>query len=187
MGPIMYCGNRAVVTRFTSPGCLGIVNSNYILCGVCSGKAFEKSRPAIAAFFNWLFPPKKSYDCKVEFISDKTFPDGTTVKSESTVLKTWSIRNVGSYPWPKNTSLTYIGPNQLPQGTQLRVNLIEPYIGITAMPGETVDVSIRLEMPSDESNYKRVYSLYAPEVGIFGPRLWIDVNVKQKRCGFLPW
>jgi hypothetical protein len=90
-----------------------------------------------------------------------TIPDGTTLKTEETFVKTWRLKNRGTCTWTANYELVFTSGNQM--GGTTAVNLP----GLVA-PGETVDVSVALTAPSSIGEYRGYWMLRNASGKIFG-------------------
>jgi hypothetical protein len=111
---------------------------------------------------------------RAHFVRDCTVPDGSMFRPGQRVLKTWSIRNVGSVCWPRGTKLVFVNGTVKPSEDEE-----QPLVALAA-PGETVDVSVKVQMPDKPGRYTGYYRLSYGSDGVkFGHRIWIDVLVSE--------
>ncbi len=98
---------------------------------------------------------------QAEFVKDITYPDGSYVAPGQTFLKTWRIRNVGTYTWTKNMTLVFTGGDQM--GAASCVSL--PY---NVSPGYYMDITVRMTAPEAETMTKGEWMLRSPDGTLFG-------------------
>lgn len=80
-------------------------------------------------------------DDKTLFIKDVTIPDGTSIPVNTTFVKTWRVKNVGSVVW-KNRYLKRMTPHsELICSSPSMVPIPE------TQPGETIDISVTFKTP----------------------------------------
>jgi next-to-BRCA1 protein 1 len=104
----------------------------------------------------------------MSFVEDVTIPDGTEFVAGATFAKTWRIRNNGCLPWPTGTQLVFFGGDQMGGSA-------------AAMPatniGATQDVTVNLTAPSAPGTYTGYWQLRAPDLGNFGPHVFVEIEV----------
>jgi len=116
---------------------------------------------------------------RAEFVSDVT-ADGLQVRAGETLHKVWSIKNVGTAPWPVGTRLVFVGGDLAPEsdgrwGCDAQGALV-PY----AAPGDVVHVSMDILVPNEAGRFRTTFRLQTNEGERFGPRVWIDVTVTEE-------
>ena len=98
-----------------------------------------------------------------EFICDVTYPDGAFVRTNQVITKTWRIRNSGSMIW-KDRRLMRITP------TSLTIPDSDLYVDIPLVkPGEIVDISVDLHIPSVEATFEIQYKMVDPKGRLIYP------------------
>lgn len=115
---------------------------------------------------------------RAEFIKDVTVADGTVFGYDDSFTKTWRIRNNGSCTWSTQYALVYRSGSQMDG---------ENSYSLTAAvrPGETVDLSIRLNAPAEEGKFTGYWALKSDSGQIFGigadgsQALWVSINVRD--------
>lgn len=98
------------------------------------------------------------------FVSDITVPDGTVLKSGSTVTKTWRLRNCGTSPWQGVRA-------QLLSGNFGSSSFAVP----TTAAGATATVSVNIVVPSAPGHYRANYRLVAPSGAVANNYFWVDL------------
>ena len=99
----------------------------------------------------YYYPQPVARD-RASFVADITIADGSYVAPGSTVVKTWRIRNTGTTTWDRNYKLVFVSGDQL--GAQTRIALTT-----TVAPGQTVDLSVTLSVPSTSGSFKSNWML----------------------------
>ncbi len=104
------------------------------------------------------------------FVSDVTYPDGSTVALGSSFTKIWRIRNTGTCSWNTSYSLAFVSGERLggPSAVALPGNV---------RPGETVDIAVNLTAPNRSGDYVGYWKLRNPSGVLFGVGTTADVNV----------
>jgi hypothetical protein len=113
---------------------------------------------------------------KIEFVSDVTIPDGTTLSPNKSFSKTWRLKNGGSCTWTTGYSLVFVGGNSLgaPAISNLATNV---------NPGEMIDVTINMVAPSTAGTYTGYWQLRNASGGLFGygvnstSAFWVTIQV----------
>lgn len=113
---------------------------------------------------------------KIEFVSDVTIPDGTTLAPNKSFTKTWRLKNGGSCTWTTGYSLVFVGGNSL--GAPAISNL-----ATSVNPGEMIDVTISMVAPSSAGTYTGYWQLRNTSGGLFGygvnstSAFWVTIQV----------
>jgi hypothetical protein len=95
------------------------------------------------------------------FIADITIPDGTKLAAEKDFTKTWRLRNTGTCSWDTDFDIVFVS------GTNLAAN--KSYdIPEKVNPGETVDISIKMESPAKDGNYTSSWMIRTDDGKTFG-------------------
>jgi hypothetical protein len=108
------------------------------------------------------------------YIADVTFPDGSVLEPGQEFKKTWRLQNIGTCSWSGSYSLNFVYGNQMNGARSIP-------IGIYVLPGQQIDVSVKLTAPNCEGNKHTGYWQLADDSGRgFGARLYVVINVKRK-------
>jgi len=109
---------------------------------------------------------------QAKFVSDVTLADGCAVRPGEKLNKTWRVRNSGGERWPRGTRIAHVGGDAFGGP----VNGVEVPL---AAPGEAVNVSVPLMMPTQPGRYTSYWRMMTPhpESAKFGHRFWVTVNV----------
>ncbi|MBN1263844.1 MAG: cadherin-like domain-containing protein [Anaerolineales bacterium] len=116
---------------------------------------------------------------RAAFITDVTVPDGYEAEPGSSLTKTWRIKNTGTCTWNDDYDLVFTSGTSMGSPTALS-------IGATVKPGETIDVGVRLTLPSQEGTYIGNWKLRADDHSIFGfgddgsATIWTRVVVQDE-------
>ncbi len=122
--------------------------------------------------FTPLPPPPCNW---AQFISDVTYPDGSSVKPNTAFRKTWKFKNIGTCTWTSGYTIVFVnGYNMGSASTP---------INSTVAPGQTADISVDLYSPSKSGNYESYYKLRdtnGVQFGIGGAAngaFWVKIKV----------
>ncbi len=86
------------------------------------------------------------------FVADVTIADGSYVAPGSTVVKTWRVRNSGNTTWDSGYKLVFVSGDQLSAPNSVALTT-------TVAPGQTVDLSVTLTVPSANGSFKSSWML----------------------------
>jgi hypothetical protein len=109
------------------------------------------------------------------FVSDVTYPDGSSVTIGGTFTKIWRIKNTGTCTWNSSYALVYVGGERFsaPSAVALPGN-----VG----PGQSVDISVNLTAPNNSGGYIGYWKLRNADGVVFGvgngdTSVYVDVRV----------
>jgi len=108
---------------------------------------------------------------RAAFVEDVTFPDGSTVAPNQTLVKTWVMKNVGNDQWPVGTQLVFLGGAVTPTDAKALESIS------LAQPGEAVQLSVEVRTPARAGHHMGYFRLTTADGRKFGHRIWVDVNV----------
>lgn len=163
------------------------VCTDFDLCGTCQGRGLHFPHHALVQAKLPLQDSEMEKLCgppaspKATFVDDVTIPDGTPLPPDVNITKTWSLKNSGKGIWPRSTRLVFVSGDLPPDSSQ--DNPAVP----TANPGDVVEVSAILKMPSKPGRYTGYYRLaHGPQNTKFGHRVWVDVVVSPASTSLAP-
>ena len=111
------------------------------------------------------------------FVSDITYPDGTTVALGQALVKTWRVRNSGTSTWD-GYKLKFVDGAQM-QGPN---EIIIP----TTPPGATVDLTLNLVAPMSTGTQRGDWQIVNRSgTWVTGGQLWISVDVDTQSNGII--
>jgi len=106
-----------------------------------------------------------------EYVKDTNLPDGSDVTS-GPQAKTWVVRNIGRTAWPDGVRLLRVG------GAADVESATEQLLSSAPAPGEEVEITVPFTLPAKPGRYTVHFRLATADGTLFGPRLWLDLNVK---------
>ena len=113
------------------------------------------------------------------WIKDITIPDGTTLKPGETVTKTWLVSNSGTTTWTPTYKVIF--------GYGDPMGGVATPIGKTVKPGEQVEVSIVITVPTSKSGrITGAWRLANDRGEPFGTWLTIDIQVTGSAATLAP-
>jgi serine/threonine protein kinase len=95
------------------------------------------------------------------FITDVTLPDDLQVLAGEVLIKTWRLRNTGSCTWDASYSLVLVSD------TGFGAPAVQPLPRVV-LPGENVEISVELSMPTTPGRYQADYRLRSGQGEEFG-------------------
>jgi len=115
---------------------------------------------------------------RAAFVSE-SLSDGSSVAPGSTFQKVWQIQNNGDKAWPEGCSLNFVGGDLTAADQSGRpVEHTTNSVPVSAQPGEVVTIKLDVQAPQEEGRFRSTFRLMTKEQERFGPRMWIDVEVK---------
>jgi hypothetical protein len=109
-------------------------------------------------------------------IIDVTVPDNTEYSPGDSFLKTWGFKNLGPCTWNENYKLIFSYDNvdgDTNWGDLKPVNFPDLIV-----PGDTMEISIKLTAPSEAGTYTGVFRLQNDKGSNFGIEFWVQIVVK---------
>lgn len=103
------------------------------------------------------------------FVKDVTVPDGTIVDPGKSFTKTWLVSNTGTSTWTPTYKLGF-GFGEAMSGAATP-------IGKTVAPGEQVEVSVQLTVPSKSGDLTGNWRLFNDKGEAFGTFLSVVIHV----------
>ncbi len=110
------------------------------------------------------------------FLADVTYPDGSLVSRNSTFVKIWRIKNVGTCSWTPSYALVFTSGDSMsgPASVALTGNV---------NPGEYIEVAVSLTAPNKDGHYRGYWKLRNASGAFFGigpqadAAFWADINI----------
>lgn len=134
------------------------------------------SSPIAFETFTAVPPIQPSAKCDAAaFVTDVTYPDGSSVGLGVSFTKIWRIKNVGTCTWTTSYALVYVTGEKF--GAQSAVSM-PGNIG----PGQTVDIPVQMTAPNQSGRFKGYWKLRNASGILFGvgnsgeENIYVDVN-----------
>jgi hypothetical protein len=110
------------------------------------------------------------------FLADVTYPDGSLVARNSTFVKIWRIKNVGTCSWTPYYSLVFVSGDAMngPAVISLSANV---------NPGEYIELPVTFTSPNTDGHYRGYWKLRNASGALFGigtqadTAFWVDIRV----------
>jgi hypothetical protein len=110
------------------------------------------------------------------FLSDVTYPDGSLVERNSTFVKIWRIKNIGTCTWTSSYAVVFSSGDAMkgPSAAALTKNVY---------PGDTYDLRVTLTSPNTDGHYRGYWKLRNAAGALFGigsladTAFWVDIKV----------
>src|SRR5688500_2700057 len=120
------------------------------------------SSPVAATNTSFVSNPVPVSRCDAAaFLSDATYADGSLVARNSTFVKIWRIKNVGTCTWTTSYAVVFSGGDSMsgPGSAALTRNVA---------PGETYDLAVTLTSPGSDGRYRGYWKLRNASGTLFG-------------------
>lgn len=123
-----------------------------------------------------LQPAQTSKCDAAQFLADVTYPDGSLVPRNTTFVKIWRIRNVGTCAWSTSYSIVFTGGDGMGAYTSISMP------GSVA-PGQYIEIPITMVSPSKDGSYRGYWKLRNTNGALFGiggqadTAFWVDIRV----------
>jgi hypothetical protein len=128
---------------------------------------------------NTLTPTVDQVACyRVEFVTDVTIEDGTTIAPGADFRKVWRLRNVGDCTWTTDYALVFVDGDQMNGADEMPLPR-------NVAPNETVDLSVELTAPEQEGTYQGNWQLRSDTGRLFGigdewdESFWVKIAVVE--------
>lgn len=122
-------------------------------------------------------PPAQTSKCDAaQFLADVTYPDGSLVPRNSTFVKIWRIRNVGTCTWTTSYALVFSGGDGMNAPSAIAMP------GSVA-PGQYIEIPVTLKSPGSDGKYRGFWKLRNASGVLFGigdqadTAFWVDIRV----------
>lgn len=110
-------------------------------------------------------------DDKAVYSADVTIPDGTVVKPGSTVVKVWSIKNIGTTTWKTSYRLSYL------DGLKDAKEAHYVHLPNEVKPALAVQVTVTFTAPTTEGTYYSYWRLVNSDGLPFGENMSMKIVV----------
>jgi hypothetical protein len=111
-----------------------------------------------------------------QFLADVTYPDGSLVTRNTSFVKIWRIRNVGTCTWTTSYALVFTG------GDAMSAPAAVPLPG-SVSPGQYIEVPVTMTAPNRDGNYTGYWKLRNATGTLFGigaqadTAFWVRIKV----------
>lgn len=103
------------------------------------------------------------------FVGQENPADGATIQAGSTFEKSWTITNDGPAAWETGAVIHFVEGYRMQAPLEVDIP--------SAQAGETITIILTLKAPSQEGHYRADWRLCNARKLLFGPPLWVDINV----------
>ncbi|NWF64904.1 MAG: hypothetical protein HXY38_11425 [Chloroflexi bacterium] len=123
-----------------------------------------------------LQPAQTSKCDAAQFLADVTYPDGSIVPRNTTFVKIWRIRNIGTCTWTTSYAVVFSGGDAM--GAPATVAMPG-----SVAPGQYIEIPVTLASPSADGKYRGYWKLRNASGALFGignqadTAFWVDIRV----------
>jgi len=108
------------------------------------------------------------------FVRDVNLPDGALVIPGNSLIKSWEFINPSATSWPEGSKLVFT------QGNRELLGDVEEFPSPLAAPGQKVEVSCPIQVPSKSGRYQATFQLHDKDrVPFEGHRCWVELVVAE--------
>jgi len=108
------------------------------------------------------------------FVRDVNLPDGALVIPGNSLFKSWEFVNPSAASWPEGSKLVFT------QGNRELLGDVEEFPSPLAAPGQKVEVSSPIQVPSKSGRYQATFQLHDKDrVPFDGHRCWVELVVAE--------
>ena len=113
----------------------------------------------------------------LDFITDVTYPDGTSIGRSTPFTKVWRVKNIGTCTWTTAYDLVFVTGDSMAAPVEIP-------IPENVDPGETIDLKVNLVSPSHDGSFIGYYKLRDASGLLFGAgdqattAIWVDIKVR---------
>jgi len=112
-----------------------------------------------------------------QFLADVTYPDGSLLARNSTFVKIWRIRNIGTCTWTTSYAVVFTGGDTLsgPSAVALAGGVA---------PGQYIEIPVTFTSPNKDGSYQGLWKLRNASGALFGignqadTAFWVNIKVK---------
>ena len=122
-------------------------------------------------------PPSSTSRCDAAlFLADVTYPDGSIVPRNTTFVKVWRIRNVGTCTWSTSYAVVFSS------GDGMSAPVSVPMPGSVA-PGQYIEIPVTMISPGNDGKYRGYWKIRNASGALFGigdqadTAFWVDIRV----------
>lgn len=111
-----------------------------------------------------------------QFLADVTYPDGSIVPRNTTFVKIWRIRNVGTCTWTTSYAIAFVSGDGM--GAPASVGMPG-----SVAPGQYIEIPVTLVSPGNDGKYRGFWKLRNASGALFGigaqadTAFWVDIRV----------
>jgi hypothetical protein len=103
------------------------------------------------------------------YIEDMTYPDGTTVKAGTSIIKQWRVKNNGSCNWDARYKFRWISGDNF--GSEFETVLFPAKAGTEAI------IQVDIKVSDQTGTYQAIWQAFDPSGQPFGELLSIQIEI----------
>lgn len=111
-----------------------------------------------------------------QFLADVTYPDGSTLPQNTSFVKIWRIKNVGTCTWTTSYAIVFFSGDAM--SAPSTVNLAG-----SVPPGQYIEIPVTLKSPNQSGNYAGYWKMRNASGALFGignqadTAFWVKIRV----------
>lgn len=114
-----------------------------------------------------------------QFLADVTYPDGSSLPQNTSFVKIWRIKNVGTCTWTTSYAVVFSSGDSMNAASA--VNLAG-----NVLPGQYIEIPVTLKSPNNSGNYAGYWKLRNANGALFGignqadTAFWVKIKVNAQ-------
>ncbi|MBL8049773.1 MAG: hypothetical protein JNM46_01000 [Anaerolineales bacterium] len=111
-----------------------------------------------------------------QFLADVTYPDGSVVAQNTSFVKIWRIKNVGTCTWTTSYAIVFFGGDAMSAPSAVA-------LAGSVAPGQYIEIPVTLKSPNTDGNFTGYWKLRNASGGLFGigaqadTAFWVKIKV----------
>ncbi|HCB01217.1 MAG TPA: hypothetical protein DEP19_02440 [Anaerolineae bacterium] len=111
-----------------------------------------------------------------QFLADVTYPDGSTLAPNTSFVKIWRIKNVGTCTWTTSYALVFFGGDAMSAPSAVA-------LAGSVAPGQYIEIPVTLKSPNSDGNFTGYWKLRNASGNLFGigtqadTAFWVKIKV----------
>jgi len=111
-----------------------------------------------------------------QFLADVTYPDGSTLAPNTSFVKIWRIKNVGTCTWTTSYALVFFGGDAMSAPSAVA-------LAGSVAPGQYIEIPVTLRSPNSDGNFTGYWKLRNASGNLFGignqadTAFWVKIKV----------
>lgn len=111
-----------------------------------------------------------------QFLADVTYPDGSTLAPNTSFIKIWRIKNVGTCTWTTSYALVFFGGDAMSAPSAVS-------LAGSVAPGQYIEIPVTLKSPNSDGNFTGYWKLRNASGALFGigaqadTAFWVKIKV----------
>jgi hypothetical protein len=114
-----------------------------------------------------------------QFLADVTYPDGSALPQNTSFVKIWRIKNVGTCTWTTSYAVVFSSGDSMSAPSAVN-------IAGSVLPGQYIEIPVTLKSPNNSGNFAGYWKLRNANGALFGigdqadTAFWVKIKVNAQ-------